>query len=222
MVNSIVEAANARQSCRGFLKEKIAPDIIRRWFSNAQQAPSWCNIQPWNVVVLSDPKTTELSKRIVAAAQKGQANPDIPFPGPYPEPYLSRRRACGKELYQKMGIAKGDKEGQQKAWLRNYQLFDAPHVAIVSRDKSLGEYATLDVGVWLGYLLLIAESMGISTIPMASLAEFPDTIRDFLNIDQSQILLLGLAFGKIDNTILANAAQTNRQPIDENIRMDWL
>lgn len=211
-------AAQARSSCRGFLDKKISEETIKTLFELSQKAPSWCNIQPWNMTILSAPHVEQLSQKLVETAQSGEPNPHVPFPGPYPEPYLSRRRACGLELYKKMGITKEDKVGRQKAWLRNYQIFDAPHLAIVSRDKNLGEYATLDVGVWLGYFLLVAESLGIATIPMASLAEYPAPIIEFLNIEPSQTILFGLAFGYKDESVVANKATTSREPLTKNIK----
>ena len=44
------------------------------------------------------------------------------------------RRACAGALYAAMGIARDDKAGRYDAWLRNFELFDAPHVAVVSVD----------------------------------------------------------------------------------------
>lgn len=216
-MSSVESAAETRSSCRGFLDKKIDEKTLAKLLELSQKAPSWCNIQPWKLSILSGAKVKELSTKLVQAAKAGKPNPHVPFPGPYPEPYLSRRRACGLELYSKMGIGKGDKEGRQRAWLRNYQVFDAPHLAIVSREKALGEYATLDVGVWLGYFLLAAESLGIATIPMASLAEYPDTIASYLNLDPSLTILFGLAFGYKDDSIEANKAVTTREPLTANV-----
>ena len=93
-----------------------------------------------------------------AAARGGMPGPELAFPIDYPEPYQGHRRACGGALYGAMGLARDDKAGRYDAWLRNFALFDAPHVAIVSVDRRLGPYALIDVGVWLGTLLAAAAA----------------------------------------------------------------
>lgn len=214
---SLSDIFKGRKSCRGFRDQALTKEQLNELFTMAQQAPSWCNIQPWNVIVTSPPETKALSQRIVDHAKQHPSSPDIDFPGPYPEPYNARRKGCGIALYQSMGIERGDTEGRKRAWLRNYECFDAPHLAIVTRDKRLGEYATLDIGVWLGYFLVAAESMGIATCPMASIAEYPGPIRDALNIGDDQVILLGLVMGYEDPSVAANKATTTREDIQRNI-----
>ena len=40
-----------RYSCRGFLAEPVADSVIERILAMAQRSPSWCNAQPWQVIV---------------------------------------------------------------------------------------------------------------------------------------------------------------------------
>tara|TARA_R110002096_G_scaffold16898_12_gene58077 strand:- start:10881 stop:11582 length:702 start_codon:yes stop_codon:yes gene_type:complete len=209
----------SRQSVRGFLPEPLPQATIDKLFSMAQQAPSWCNIQSWRVSVTSPPQTKELSEVLVAAAKSRLPQPDIDFPLIYPEPYNQHRRKCGGALYGAMNVARDDKSGRYDAWLRNYELFDAPHVAIVSRDKRLGEYATLDVGVWLGMFLVAAESLGVDACAMASVAAYPDLLREQLAIPDDELILFGIAFGTRDPSVPANSARTSRDDISANVRM---
>jgi nitroreductase len=116
-----------------------------------------------------------------------------------------------------MGVARDDKAGRYDAWLRNYALFDAPHVAIVACDRRLGPYAYVDVGVWLGYVLTAAQALGVDTCPMASLAAYPDTLRKHLPIADTDVILFGLALGRADDAAPANACRTTRQPASDNI-----
>ncbi len=215
----VSELLSSRQSVRGFLPDPLPPATIDRLFSMAQKAPSWCNIQSWRVSVTSPPQTKQLSDVLVAAAKSQLPKPDIDFPLVYPEPYNQHRRRCGGALYGAMNVARDDKSGRYDAWLRNYELFDAPHVAIVSRDKRLGEYATLDVGVWLGMLLVAAESLGVDACAMASVAAYPDLLREHLEIPEDELILFGIAFGTRDPEVPANAARTTRDDISANLRM---
>jgi nitroreductase len=206
-----------RRSMRGFRPEPIPRADLERMFSAAQRAPSWCNVQPWRVALTEPPVTGELATAMQATARAGLPHAELPFPLDYPSPYKERRTACGVALYRAMGVARDDKAGRYDAFLRNYAFFGAPHVAIVSCDRRLGPYAYLDVGVWLGYVLTAAAALGIDTCPMASVAAYPEPLRQRLPIAQTEAILFGLALGRADETVAANQCRTDREPIAANI-----
>ena len=206
-----------RRSVRGFRPEPIPRADLERMFAAAQRAPSWCNVQPWRVAVTEPPLTGELAEAMQAAARSGFPRAEVPFPLDYPSPYKERRQACGVALYQAMGIAREDKAGRYDAYLRNYAFFGAPHIAIVACDRRLGPYAYIDVGVWLGYVLTAAAALGIDSCPMASLAAYPEVLRQRLPIAETDVILFGLAFGHVDEDVPANRCRTGRDPVAANI-----
>jgi nitroreductase len=218
LIEQLTAALEQRKSVRGFRPEPIAREALEALFGAAQRAPSWCNIQPWRVVVTSPPTTAAVASALTQAATSGMPSPDIPFPIDYPEPYGQHRRQCGGALYGAMGIERQDKARRYDAWLRNYELFDAPHVAVVSHDRRLGQYATLDVGVWLGVLITTAAVMGIDLCPMASVAAYPTQLRELLAIPDEEIILFGIAMGTEDPAVAANTCRTARDPLSANIR----
>ena len=116
-----------------------------------------------------------------------------------------------------MGVAREDKAGRYDAWLRNYALFDAPHLAVVSCDRRLGPYAYVDVGVWLGFVLTAAAALGIDTCPMASIAAYPEPLRARLPIAETDVILFGLVLGHADDAAPANACRTTREPAAKNV-----
>ncbi|MCX5747367.1 MAG: nitroreductase family protein [Proteobacteria bacterium] len=217
VIDDLEATWRARHSARAFLPEPLEPAVLRRIFDVAQHAPSWCNIQPWRVVVTSPPTTAPLATALQDAARAGRVNPELPFPAEYPEPYGKQRVACGVALYRAMGIARDDRAGRYAAWLRNYALFDAPHAAVVTCDRRLGPYAYVDVGVWLGYVLTAAAALGVATCPMASMAALPDTLRTHLPIGAHDIILFGLVLGRADPAAAANAGRTTREPVETNV-----
>jgi len=217
VIDELEAAWRARHSSRAFKPEPLPPETLARIFAAAQSAPSWCNTQPWRVVVTSPPKTAELATALQTAAKAGQIRPEVPFPLDYPEPYNQHRVACGVALYQAMGIARDDRAGRYVAWLRNYALFDAPHVAVVSCDRRLGPYAFVDVGVWLGYVLTAAAALGVQTCPMASLAALPDTLRAHLPLGEHDVVLFGLVLGHSDEAAAANQGRTSRAAVETNV-----
>jgi len=217
VIGALAELWTARSSKRAFRPEPIARAALVELFAAAQHAPSWCNVQPWRVAITEPPRTAEVAAALVAAAKSGLPHADLPFPLDYPPPYKQHRVACGVALYQAMGVAREDSEGRYAAWLRNYALFDAPHVAIVACDRRLGPYALVDVGVWLGYVLTAAAALGIDTCPMASVAAYPEPLRARLPIAETDAILFGLALGHADDAAPANRCRTTRAPVEANV-----
>jgi nitroreductase len=85
------------------------------------------------------------------------------------------------------------------------------------RATALGEYATLDIGVWLGILLTTAAAMGIDCCPMASVAGYPAPLRKLLRIGDEQVILFGVTLGTEDPAVAANACRTTREPLAANV-----
>ncbi len=211
------EAVEHRRSIRAFLPDEIPKETLTRIFTRAQRAPSWCNIQPWRVWLASGAVLSAMKRDLVAAAGSRMPSPDVPFPGEYPEPYATHRRACGKALYEAMGVARDDGPARHAAWMRNFVAFDAPHVAIVGIDRRWAIWAALDVGCWLETVMLLAEEEGYATCAQASLSLHPDVLRPLLGIDDGVQILFGLGLGKPDPDAAANGCVTTREPLERNV-----
>ena len=95
---------------------------------------------------------------------------DFTPPREYLGVYLERRRESGFQLYNTLGIARGDKAAYAKQALENYNFFGAPHVAIIHTDEALGIYGAIDCGAYVGNFMLAAQALGLGTIPQAALA----------------------------------------------------
>ena len=216
---NLTEIWARRRSIRAFRPDPLPKETIDAIFAEAQAAPSWCNVQPWRVVVTEPPLTGILATELQAAARSGLPHAEVPFALDYPSPYKEHRQACGGALYQAMGIAREDKAKRYDAWLRNYALFDAPHVAVVACDRRLGPYAYVDVGVWLGYVLTAASARGVDTCSMASVAAYPEALRARLPIAETDVILFGVVFGHADEEAPANRARTTREPAATNVRV---
>lgn len=218
MIDALEAAWAERRSKRAYRPDPVPRATLEKLFAAAQHAPSWCNVQPWRVAITEPPVTGELATALQSAARSGLPHPEVPFPLEYPSPYKEQRVACGAALYRAMGIAREDKAGRYDAWLRNYALFDAPHVAVVACDRRLGPYAYVDVGVWLGYVLTAATALGLDTCAMASIAAYPEPLRERLPIEATDVVLFGLVIGHADEEAPANACRTTREPTTKNVR----
>lgn len=215
---NVFEALRTRRSVRGFRPDPVDQATLREVFATAQCAPSWCNIQPWRVVVTSGDATLRVTRALTEAATSAPPSPDFAWPGLYPEPYNTHRKESGKALYEAMGVARNDSDARQRAWMRNYVAFDAPHVAIVSVDRRIGPYALLDAGCWLQSLLLAAWDRGIGCCAQACLSTHPAAIREMLAIPEDEGVLFGIAIGYEDSSVAANACRTTRAPVESNVR----
>ena len=219
MIDELERTWRERRSMRAFKPDPIPRETLDAIFTAAQAAPSWCNVQPWRVVLTEPPLTAQLADELQTVAKSGFPHPEVAFPLDYPSPYKEHRQACGGALYQAMGIAREDKAKRYDAWLRNYALFDAPHLAVVACDRRLGPYAYVDVGVWLGYVLTAAAARGVDTCPMASVAAYPEALRARLPIADTDVILFGIVFGHADEEAPANTCRTTREPAAANVRV---
>ena len=134
--------------------------------------PSNCNTQPWDVHIVSGAKKEELSKALVDAVLKGQPSLDFTFDfNDYYGRYSERQKEQGKTHYAAMGIAREDYEGRQKEGLRNFEFFNAPHVAFLFMP-SFGDNVRVasDIGMYAQSFLLSLAARGIGSIPQHQLA----------------------------------------------------
>ena len=86
-----------RHSCRAFLNRTVERALVERVVETAQKVPSWCNSQPWQLIVLSHAETNRLRDRF-AAVDAATPNPDVTFPERYVGAYKMRRSECGWQL----------------------------------------------------------------------------------------------------------------------------
>lgn len=214
---NLEESISTRRSVRAFLPREVPREVLVRIFGQAQRAPSWCNIQPWRVFLASGSRREALTHALLDAVKAQPPQPDVPFPGDYPEPYASHRKACGRALYEAMGVERQDTKGREHAWHRNFVAFDAPHVAIVGIDRRFDLYAALDVGCWLQTLLLLASAQGVATCAQASLSLYPSIARSLLDIPAEIKILFGVGLGYEDLAAPANQCRTAREPLASNV-----
>ena len=206
---------STRHSCRGFLREPVADDLIVRILSISQRTPSWCNAQPWQVIITKGPATERFRRALCDYVAKNPPAPDMAFPREYRGAYLERRRACGFRLYEAVGVARGDREAYAKQGFENYKLFGAPHVAIVTSDEALGTYGAVDCGAYVNNFLLAAQSVGIASIPQAALASHSKFVREHFGLGDDRLVVCGISFGYEDRASRANSFRTNRVSLDE-------
>ena len=217
-IGVIEEVMAERFSCRAFLPQAIARPTIERILNAAQKTASWCNSQPWRLEITSGAATTKFRDVMSAAASSGQPmSGDFPFPREYRGVYLERRRESGFQLYNAVGIAKGDKAGYAQQALQNFSFFGAPHVAIVHTDEALGVYGAIDCGGYVTSFMLAAQALGVATVPQAALAFHSELVRKHFGLPDDRRVVCGISFGYPDRDHKANSYRTTRAGIADTV-----
>jgi nitroreductase len=183
----------------------------------AQSTPSWCNVQPWQVSIVSGDAKGRLSEALLQAASKGVKEPDFDPPAEYRGIHNVRRRQAGYALYASVGISRGDREARAAQAMENYRFFNAPHVALVSTDERLGVYGAVDCGAYVSTLVLAAQSLGIATVPQAAIAMYGGVVRKELRLSAGQRVVCAVSFGYEDESHPANQFRTPRSELDETV-----
>jgi len=218
-IGVLEELLHERFSCRAFLPKPVPRDIIERVLNTAQRTASWCNSQPWQVVIASGEEKEKFRKLMydTAAGAGGEHHGDFPFPREYRGVYLERRRESGFQLYNTLGIARGDKAAYARQALQNFNFFGAPHVAVIHTDEALGVYGAIDCGGYVGNFMLAAQALGLSTIPQAALAFHSDVVRKHFGIGDDRRVVCGISFGYGDTQHKVNSYRTSRASIPETV-----
>ena len=216
---SDIDALNAlldrRHSCRAFLPDPVPQAVIERIVATAQKVPSWCNAQPWHLVITRPPETDRLRDALHAHARTAGHAPDIAFPRQYAGVYKTRRSDCGWALYDAVGVRKGDREGSARQMMQNFRFFGAPHHALVTTEADLGAYGVLDCGAFVTAFTLAAEALGVASIPQAAVASCAPFLRNWFDLPGHRQIVCGLSFGYADRNHPANAFRTRRAPMEE-------
>jgi nitroreductase len=200
-----------RYSCRAFRPDPVPRSTIDRMLTAAQRTASWCNSQPWQVVIASGAARQRFRDTIYAEASSGAPEDgDFSFPREYLGVYLERRRESGFQLYNTLGIARGDKAAYARQALENYNFFGAPHVAVIHTDEALGIYGAIDCGAYVGNFLLAAQALGLGAIPQAALARHSGLIRRHFGLGVDRRVVCGISFGFPDRDHKINSYRTSR------------
>lgn len=217
-IGALEELLAERFSCRAFRPEPVPRPAIERILRAAQRTASWCNSQPWQVIIASGHAKERFRKEIYAKASSGAPDDgDFPFPREYRGVYLARRRESGFQLYNTLGIPRGDKAAYAKQSLENFNFFGAPHVAIIHTDEALGVYGAIDCGAYVSNFMLAAQALGLGVIAQAALAHQSGLIRRHFKLGNDRRVLCGISFGYADRDHRINSYRTSRAGISDAV-----
>lgn len=214
-----LEAIATRRSVRAFRPDPVPPEIIREILEISARAPSGTNMQPWKARVVTGAARERLVRAALAAGANGAAlKAEYKYyPDRFPEPYLSRRRKVGWDLYGLLDIQRGEKDKMRVQHARNQMFFDAPVGIIFSVDRVLEIGSWLDYGMFLENVMVAARSFGLHSCPQVAWTPYHDVVREVLGMPEEEVVICGMALGYEDEDAVENTLRTERAPLS-----DWV
>ena len=222
-MNLVDDAITSRRSIRQFLPGPVAAAEVEAILDAAARAPSGTNMQPWRGYVLAGAAKDALVDAVQAvfdAEEKGHTQEVQYYPDAFFEPYLSRRRAVGWDLYGLLGIAKGEVEKMKAQHRRNFQFFDAPVGLMFTIDRRLATGSWLDYGMFLQNVMTAARGRGLDTCAQAAWAHYHRAIRPVLGMADEETVVCGMALGYADPDAPENSLVTSRTAARTFMRFD--
>jgi nitroreductase len=224
----------SRRSTRDFLPTPVPPEIINQILTDALTAPSWSNTRPFKVAVATGEVKDRISGEFLSRWQvlsqimrKGLRNKlrliysryGLPTTNrsivkPYVAELKPRAERVGRELYQSLGVQRGDRAARDLQWGKNYSFFGAPVELFIYIHKSLHIYAASDAGLMMENLMLSAHGYGLGTCAQGAVNIWDDVVREEFEVSKDYRLLCGIAIG-YPSDAKVNSFQANRIDVSE-------
>ncbi|WP_455479839.1 nitroreductase [Bartonella sp. B23] len=216
----IFQSILTRKSIRAFTHQPVSHETIKEILKFAARAPSGTNIQPWQVIVLTGGVLQKVGQELSQLALSGVKGERefCYYPRQWREPYLSRRRKIGLDLYKSLGIQKDDQEKILRQKARNFSFFGAPVGLLFTMNYDMEMGSWLDLGMFMQSIMLAARGFGLDTCPQAAFADYHKQIRILLSVPSDQRIICGMALGYRDESAPENNFETEREPIESFVR----
>lgn len=204
-----------RRSTRDFAPTPVPEELLNTLLTDALTAPSWSNTRPFKVCVATGETRNRISAEFLKRWSKlsafrngnlftrlrllltgaGLPTSNRLMARPYVPELKPRAERVGKELYNWIGVARGDRKARDAQWAKNYEFFGAPVELFIYIHKSLHIYAANDAGLMLQNLILSARAHGLGTCLQGAVIIWDDAIRKEFDVPKDYRLLTGLAIG---------------------------
>jgi len=212
----LIKAIIERRSIRAFKPDPIPKDKIEAVLNLALHAPSAINLQPWEFVVVTGEEKERLSRRLIKAYKEKQVSCGPGNVKPMPKTVTQRGAKTLQEMtpfFEEMGVNSDPfiNEG-------SCRFYGAPVAILICLDDSFPKSRLVDIGLVLGYILLIAHEQGLATCPIGLITAYEDEIKDLLNIPENKMVVIGVALGYPDLKSPINGFKSTRENLEMFIR----
>ncbi|WP_455478522.1 nitroreductase [Bartonella sp. B10] len=212
----VFQSILSRKSIRAFTNQQVALETITEILQFASRSPSGTNLQPWQVIVLTGKALQKVGDELSQLALSGVDGERECryYPRQWREPYLSRRKKIGLDLYKSLGIKKGEQEKMLYQKAKNFSFFGAPVGLLFTIDRDMEMGSWLDLGIFMQTVMLAARGFGLDTCPQAAFADYHKQIHALLSVPSDRRIICGMALGYRDISAPENNFETEREPIE--------
>ena len=197
-----------------YLPDSVSKEKIENILEGAAFAPSGHNIQPWHVYVVQGQKKLSITQSIIDAIKDGSSkNMKTEFdyyPTEWFEPFVSRRRAVGFELYNLLGIGRDDFDARNKQMQENFHFFGAPVGMFITMDRRLATGTFMDLGMFIQSILVGARGEGLHSCGQVAFTKFHTLIAEQLEFKENEMLVCGVSIGYEDTSAAENALRVEK------------
>lgn len=213
---NVDEAILSRRSIRQFKPDPVPRALIEEILRVASRAPSGTNIQPWKLHIVAGEVRARLEREVLAHRETNPPDVSAEFPrmNKRKEPYQTRMRTLGKEMYTLLGVPKGDQAANWRQWGRNYEFFGAPVGLIFTIDKDLDRMSYVDVGIFLQSILLAAKARGLDSCAQGAWNNYWSVTRRVLGVLEDEFIICGVSLGYADESAPVNTLVSEREPLE--------
>src|SRR3546814_345812 len=183
----VADAVATRRSVRAFKDTPVPFETVERVLEQARWAPSGCNYQPWEAIVLTGAPLKALQDRLLVS----QVDNPLEYVWSAPsqiEKYDLRRQVQGESMYASLRIERQDTVGRAAFGKVNVVSFGAPVLLLCHFPKMMKEAQWVDVGIWLQTIMLLLRGEGLDSCPQEYLGLFGRTIKTHLGLSDDTLL----------------------------------
>ena len=153
--STVMKLATRRRTTRVFAKTPVSSDDVMHCIRVAVQAPSGANRQPWQFVIVDDPKMKE---KVRARCEEQEQR------------FHASAEASLKQWFTSKNIT----------WQKPF-LTEAPILLAVFSNQKM-PYATESTWLAIGYILLALEERSLSTVTYTP--SYPENVRGVFNASE--------------------------------------
>lgn len=214
----LINIIDERKSIRAFRSESIPKETIEEILKLSIKAPSAINLQPWEIIVVSGEEKERLSRKLLKAYREKRISCGPGNVKPLPKIFGKR----GAKTLQMMNPFFEQMKADPNQFINEGSLnfYGAPVAILICLDDAFPKERLIDIGVILGYFILVAHRFGLATCPIALITAYEDEIKDLLNIPENKKIVIGIALGYPDKEAPINQFKSPRDDLEKIVR--WI
>ncbi len=176
-------------------------------------------IQPWKVYIATGSTLEAIKKRHTENVKNGvKSAPDWPTIhrddwAKFPRENMLKHNEATAEFWKNPELT-----GITRSELQT-RLYDAPAICYLTIPKDSNQWSDYDLGAFGQTLMLAARGMGIDSMPAYEIVKFPESVKEIMNIPDSEWLGMGIALGYADMATRVNEYRAPRVELDKMLKI---